>query len=49
MLRAEITDKSPELRRAYVRLLIGNVSVNDNEIILAASTAALEAPAHKGD
>lgn len=48
-LRAEIMGESADLRRSYVRLLlIGNVSVNDNEIVIAGSTAVLEAAAAKG-
>ncbi|WP_082472886.1 recombinase family protein [Sphingomonas sp. Leaf357] len=48
MLRAEILGENAELRRSYVRMLIGDVSVNDNEIVIAGSTAALEAAATSG-
>ena len=43
MLRAEILSENAELRRSYVRVLVGNVSVNDNEIV--GSTTVLEAAA----
>ena len=49
MLRAEILGENAELRRSYVRMLVGDVSVNDNEIVIAGSTAALEAAASSGD
>lgn len=49
MLRAEIMGENVDLRRSYVRMLVGNVSVNDNEIVVAGSTAVLEAAASKGD
>ena len=49
MLRAEIMGENADLRRSYVRLLVGNVSVNDNEILVAGSTAVLEAAACKGE
>ena len=49
MLRDEIMGENPDLRRSYVRLLVGNVSVNDYQIIVAGSTALLEAAAVKGD
>ena len=49
MLRAEIMGENADLRRSYVRILIGNVSVNDIEIIVAGSAAVLEAAATKGD
>ena len=48
MLREEIMGENPELRRSYVRLLVGNVSVNDNQIIVAGSTTLLEAAAVNG-
>ena len=35
------------MRRAYVRLLVSNVTVNDNEIVIAGSKAALENAAQK--
>ena len=47
MLRAEILGKNTDLRRSYVQMLVGNVSVNDNEIVIAGSTAVLEAAAAK--
>ena len=37
------------MRRAYARLLISSVMVNDNEIVIAGSKAALENAAQKGD
>lgn len=49
MLRAEIMGEDAELRRSYVRMLVGSVSVNDNEIFVAGSAAVLEAAAIKGD
>lgn len=49
MLRAEILGENAELRRSYVRMLVGDVSVNDNEIVIAGCTAVLEAAATKGD
>lgn len=49
MLRAEILGENAELRRSYVRMLIGDMSVNDNEIVIAGSTAALEAAPTSGD
>lgn len=49
MLRAEILGENAELRRSYVRMLIGDVSVNDNEIVIAGSTAVLEAAAIRGN
>ena len=49
MLRAEILGGNADLRRSYVRMLVGNVSVNDNEIMIAGSTAVLELAAAKGD
>ena len=48
MLRAEILGENADLRRSYVRMLVGDVSVNDNEIVIAGSTAALEAAATSG-
>ena len=48
MLRAEIMGENADLRRSYVRLLVGNVSVNDNDIVVAGSTAVLEAAATAG-
>lgn len=47
MLRAEILDENTELRRSYVRTLVGDVSVNDNEIVIAGSTEVREAVATK--
>ena len=49
MLRAEIVGENVDLRRSYVRMLVGNVSVNDNEIVIAGSAAVLEAVAANGD
>ncbi len=49
MLRAEILGENAELRRSYVRMLVGDVSVNDNEIVIAGCTAVPEAAATKGD
>lgn len=49
MLRVEILGENADLRRSYVRMLVSNVSVNDNEIVIAGSTAVLEAAASKGD
>jgi DNA invertase Pin-like site-specific DNA recombinase len=49
MLRAEIVGENADLRRSYVRMLVGNVLVNDNEIVVAGSTALLEAAATKGN
>jgi hypothetical protein len=49
MLRAEILGENADLRRSYVRMLVGNVSVNDNEIVVAGSTTVLEAAASMGD
>lgn len=49
MLRAEILGENAELRRSYVRMLVGDVSVDDNEIVIAGCTAVLEAAATKGD
>lgn len=48
MLRAEIMGENADLRRSYVRMLVGNVSVNDNDIVVAGSTAVLEAAATAG-
>jgi site-specific DNA recombinase len=48
-LRAEITGANTELRRAYLRIFVSGVVVNDNEILVAGSRAALEAGAHKGE
>lgn len=48
MLRAEIMGQNTDLRRSYVRMLVDTVSVNDNEIVIAGSTAVLEAAATKG-
>lgn len=48
-LRAEITGAKSELRRAYLKIFVSEVVVNDNEIIVAGSRAALEAGAHKGE
>ena len=49
MLRAEIMGGNGDLRRSYVRMLVVNISVNDNEISIAGSTAVLEYAATKGD
>ena len=49
MLRTEILSENADLRRSYVRMLVGEVSVNDNEIVIAGSTAVLEAAAANGD
>jgi site-specific DNA recombinase len=49
MLRAEILGENADLRRSYVRMLVGNVSVNDNDIVVAGSKAVLETAAVKGD
>lgn len=48
MLRTQIMDANSDLRRAYVRMMVGHVSVNDNEIVIAGSKAALEAAATSG-
>lgn len=48
-LRANIMAENSAMRRAYVRLLVSNVTVNDNEITIAGSKAALENAAQKGD
>ncbi|MCE7796553.1 hypothetical protein LWE61_08250 [Sphingobium sufflavum] len=49
MLRREITQSNSEFRRAYVRLLVSNITVNDNEITITGSKAALENAVRKGD
>lgn len=49
ILRAEIMGQNADLRRSYVRMLVGSVSVNDNDIVVAGSTAVLEAAATKGN
>lgn len=41
-LRANIIAENSAMRRAYVRLLVSNVTINDNEIVIAGSQAALE-------
>ena len=48
-LRANIIAENSAMRRAYVRLLVSSVTVNDNEIVIAGSQAALENAAQKGD
>lgn len=48
-LRAAITGTNTGLKRAYLRIFVSEVIVNDNEIIVAGSRAALEAGAHKGE
>jgi site-specific DNA recombinase len=48
MLRTQIRGANSDLRRAYVRMMVGHVSVNDNEIVIAGSKAALEAAATSG-
>lgn len=37
ILRAQIMAENSDLRRGYVRMLVGTVSVNDNEIVIAGS------------
>lgn len=49
MLRAQMLAENSDLRRGYVQMLVGNVSVNDNEIVIAGSKAALEAAIVVGD
>ena len=49
MLRAEIMDEKPDLRRNYVRLLVNSVTVNDHDIVIAGSKAVLEASVAAGD
>ena len=49
MLREQILAGDTDLRRSYVRLLVSSVSVNDNEIMISGSTAALEAAAVNGN
>ena len=49
MLCAQILGENADLRRSYVRMLVGNVSINDNAIVVAGSTAVLETAAIKGD
>lgn len=48
-LRARIMAEDSAMRRAYVRLLVSSVTVNDNEIVIAGSKAALENAAQQGD
>ena len=48
-LRAAIIAENSAMRRAYVRLLVSSVTVNDNEIVIAGSKAALENAAQKGN
>ena len=48
-LRANIMAENSAVRRAYVRLLVSSVTVNDNEIVIAGSKAALENAAQKGN
>jgi hypothetical protein len=47
-IRTKIPGENAELRRSYVRMLVIDVSVNDNEIVIAGSTTVLEAAATKG-
>lgn len=47
--RAEIMGQNADLRRSYVRMWVGSVSINDNDIVVAGSTAVLEAAATKGN
>lgn len=35
------------MRRAYVRMLVANVTANDNEIVIAGSKATLESAAQR--
>lgn len=49
ILRDQLIGKNSDLRRAYVRLLVSSVTVNDNEIVIAGSKAALEIAASRGD
>lgn len=48
-LRARIMAENNAMRRAYVRLLVSSVTVNDNDIVIAGSKTALENAARKGD
>jgi DNA invertase Pin-like site-specific DNA recombinase len=49
MLRDQLISRNSDLRRAYVRLLVSSVTVNDNEIVIAGSKAALETAASRGE
>lgn len=48
-LHARIIAEDSAMRRAYVRLLVSSVIMNDNEIVIAGSKAALENAALQGD
>lgn len=48
-LRAQLLAGNSTMRRAYLRLLVSSVTVNDNEIVIAGSKVALENAARKGD
>ena len=48
-LRAQLMAENSAMRRAYVRLLVSSVTVNDNEIVIAGSKAAIENAARLGD
>lgn len=48
-IRTKIPGENAELRRFYVRIPVGDVSVDNNEIVIAGSTTVLEAAAIKGD
>lgn len=48
-LRTRIVAEGSAMPRAYVRLLVSSVTVNDNEIVIAGSKAALESAARRGD
>lgn len=49
LLRAQILGENSAMRKAYVRLLIEKVTVNDNEIRIQGSKAALESAIYRGD
>jgi len=49
LLRAQILGDSSAMRKAYVRLLVERVTVNDNEILVHGSKVALEAAIFRGD
>lgn len=42
MIRERITADNPAMRKAYLKLLVSNVTVTDEEIAIAGSQAALE-------
>lgn len=48
MLKQRLSENA-SMRKAYVRLLIDRVTVNDNEIVIEGSTAALEAAVGAGE